>query len=176
MLAFDTLEHELKDNGLREPAQILAQINNNIISKLSSTDSQSATDGMDITLCRLSLKSKSMTYAGAKNAPIIISEGTLREFPVTRNSIGYYKDLVFEQHTVQLREGDQIYLFSDGYYSQKGGPEKRKFLFSTFKHKLLESAALPDCKAQKEFMASEFKNWKGLNPQRDDVLLMGVVL
>jgi tetratricopeptide (TPR) repeat protein len=174
MLAFDILEHELKDNGHREPGEILTQINNNIIAKLRSQESQAATDGMDSTLCRLSLKTRSMTYAGAKNAPLVISGGQLNEYPVNRNSIGYYKDLVFEQHTVQLKEGDQIYLFSDGFHNQKGGPEKRKYLFARFRLKLLEASALRDSKAQKAFMAAEFENWKGKNPQRDDVLLMGI--
>ena len=44
----------------------------------------------------------------------------------------------FANHEVDIVKGDTIYLFSDGFLDQFGGPDGRKFMKPRFKEMLTE--------------------------------------
>jgi len=105
----------------------------------------------------------------------------LQEFKATKNPIGiYHKEQAFANHTIQLEKGDVIYLFSDGYADQVGGPEGRKFYLRRFRELLSEIHTKP-MKEQKEIIVSTHNHWiahKFRNNetfrQVDDMLVMGI--
>jgi len=66
-----------------------------------------------------------------------------------------------------------LYLFSDGFIDQKGGPEGKKFLSRNFKRVLMEIHAEP-MQDQRMILDAAFADWQGRNPQVDDVLVVGV--
>jgi hypothetical protein len=66
-----------------------------------------------------------------------------------------------------------IYIFSDGFMDQKGGKEGKKYLSKNFKKLLMEIYAEP-LQDQKMILDAVFSEWKGDNPQVDDVLIIGV--
>jgi serine phosphatase RsbU (regulator of sigma subunit) len=173
MLGYDLLEYALKDKELREPADILNLMNRQIIQKLNSGNDKTATDGMDMTLCRLNLNTKELTYAGAKNDLYRYSKNELELLPVTKYSIGYEAEHVFTQSAVQLQSGDMLWLFTDGYCDQKGGSEGKKFMRTRWKELLQKIATMAGTK-QREQLITEFNGWKGMHSQRDDILVMGV--
>jgi serine phosphatase RsbU (regulator of sigma subunit) len=172
MLGYDLLEHALKDRGLREPAEILNLMNAQIIEKLNTDHSETATDGMDLTLCRFNLDTRELVYAGAKNDLFLFSGQELTTLRVTKCSIGYSSQMIYTQSTKILKNNDEVFLLTDGYSDQKGGPEKKKFMIRKLKTLLEEISPLP-CPEQESRLLTAFKDWKGDDPQKDDVLFVG---
>ena len=131
-------------------------------------------NGLDISLCAINLKTNIMQYSGAFNPLFIIRDKELIEYKATRNPIGYYpveKD--FSKTEIQLHKEDVIYLFSDGYPDQVGGPNNRKFSKRQFKDFLIEIHTYPIVK-QEVFVDKIMQKWMGNNKQVDDITLMGI--
>jgi serine phosphatase RsbU (regulator of sigma subunit) len=97
------------------------------------------------------------------------------EFKADPMPIGYYEDIdkLFTKHDIHLVPGDIIYLFTDGYADQFGGPDHKKFKYPAFKSLLARISGQP-LSIQKKRLEMEFIEWKGNNPQTDDVLIIGM--
>ena len=79
----------------------------------------------------------------------------------------------FTNYNFKLQKGDLIYIFSDGYADQFGGPEEKKFRYKTLKELLLRLHKKP-METQKKELERIFINWKGDLEQVDDVLIIGI--
>ncbi len=172
ILGYDLLEYALKEKKLREPGEILTAMNNRIIEKLFKNNSDRTKDGMDITLLKLNLSTRELTFAGAKNELVIVSNGILNKYAVDKKSIGYRSGMNYQQERITLHKNDMVYLFSDGYADQKGGEEGKKFNNYRMREVLTGIASL-SAEKQHEFLNTEFIRWKGLNSQRDDIIIVG---
>jgi serine phosphatase RsbU (regulator of sigma subunit) len=136
-------------------------------------------DGIDMALCSFDLKELRMQYAGANNPLYLIRgvglEAKLMEYKADPMPIGYYNGIEkpFTNHEIKLMHGDTIYMFSDGYWDQKGGKNNRKYMISQFKNLLLgiQDETMHN---QKLILENKFINWMGDNPQVDDVLVVGM--
>ncbi len=136
-------------------------------------------DGIDMALSALNLKKLEMQYAGANN-PLYLIRGVGRDAKLTEYQadpmpIGYYhgKDRSFTNHVVELKPGDTIYMFSDGFLDQKGGKENKKYMSRRFKNLLLGIQDEP-MHDQKLILENTLYDWMGNNPQVDDILVIGV--
>jgi serine phosphatase RsbU (regulator of sigma subunit) len=78
----------------------------------------------------------------------------------------------FTNHKIDVRKGDQVYLFSDGYADQFGGENGKKFMYKQFQELLTSISGLPMDK-QKEKLDAAFDKWRGEYEQIDDVLVIG---
>jgi len=88
--------------------------------------------------------------------------------------IGIYDNMSrFTTHDLQLKKGDQLYMFSDGYADQFGGPKDKKFKYKAFKQLLMKNAHLPMSK-QKEHLDVTLKNWMVYTEQVDDIVIVGI--
>ena len=86
----------------------------------------------------------------------------------------YEQDAVsFNRHRIKLKKGDSIYLFSDGYVDQLGGPQRKTFRAINFRKLLLGIQDQP-MEKQKEILVKEMAQWQGDVEQIDDVLVMGI--
>lgn len=131
---------------------------------------------MDIALVSWDPVNSSLEYAGANNSLYYIHEKELIEIKGDPQPVGmYYDDLVkpFEKRQIKLYSGDQFFLFSDGFADQFGGPKNKKYRYKTFREKLLETSSLSS-EEQKSTLEVSFNNWKEINDQTDDVLVIGV--
>ena len=173
MLGYDLLEHAVKDKGLKEPGEILSFMNSELIEKLYKSNPDGAKDGMDITLCRLNLNSKELSYSGAKNDLYVVSASGIEILSVDKHSIGYHNNAIYTQATHKLGSAVCVYLFTDGYCDQKGGFENKKYMKPRFKRLLQEIHALP-CEEQKMKIEEAFLSWKSEHVQRDDILIVGL--
>ena len=93
-----------------------------------------------------------------------------------RFPIGAFVDnkiVSFTNNEINIEKGDIIYLFSDGYADQFGGPDNKKFFIKRFEDLLLEIHNNP-LEEQKELLKTTLFNWMGANEQVDDVLVIGV--
>jgi serine phosphatase RsbU (regulator of sigma subunit) len=89
--------------------------------------------------------------------------------------IGYYheEDHIFRNQEMVFRENDMIYMFSDGYVDQLGGPHRKTYKSKQFKE-LLKNIHRKPLADQKKILESEYKVWKNNMDQIDDILIMGI--
>ena len=85
----------------------------------------------------------------------------------------YFRQESFTNHEVELRKGDSIYIFTDGYADQFGGPKGKKMMYKPFKDLLLNIQD-KSMNEQKEILEQYFNDWKGSLEQVDDVCVIGV--
>jgi serine phosphatase RsbU (regulator of sigma subunit) len=132
-------------------------------------------DGIDLSLAIIDLKSMELQFAGANNPLYIIRNGHLTEFRGNRMPIGVQSLKIepFTNHLIEIKKGDKVYMFSDGYTDQFGGELGKKFLSRNFKTLLEEICILP-LKEQKKTLIETFELWKGRFEQIDDVLVIGL--
>jgi serine phosphatase RsbU (regulator of sigma subunit) len=155
---------------------ILNRLRENVMKALHQTgDIGEQKDGMDISLCVFCLDEKELQYSGAFNPLYLIRNGELIEtrgdkMPIGVNAIA---EKSFTKHEFKLQEGDQLYIFSDGYADQFGGKFDKKFRYRSLKELLLKIQHKP-MKEQEQELNKVFNNWKGDFEQLDDVLLMGL--
>jgi serine phosphatase RsbU (regulator of sigma subunit) len=177
VIGFNYLHRAVVENGIHVPSEILQYLDVGVNERLRQTDNASGvSDGMELSLCNLNMKTKVLQYAGAYNPIYIVSDGELTVVKGDKLEIGVNPDGVaddYTNHTIQLKEGDCVYLFSDGYADQFGGPKGKKFMYKQLRDTLLNINKL-SMKEQKKVLGSVFQNWRGKEDQVDDVLLMGV--
>jgi serine phosphatase RsbU (regulator of sigma subunit) len=66
-----------------------------------------------------------------------------------------------------------IYLYTDGYADQFGGPKGKKFKYKQLNDLLMELHDQP-MNVQKEKLSKVFTDWKGELEQIDDVCVFGI--
>ncbi len=170
------LRQIIRLEGVSDPAQIMRILDDELISLFNDNLTEGARyDGMDIVFCKFNLRQKTGSFCGAGRPLVLIREGELVEFKKGRDAIGYYSNSEKEFETVRfsLQEGDQFYLFTDGYTDQFGGENVKKFNRQRFRNLLLSLDGFPFGKQKKELELS-FNNWKGSQEQVDDVCVMVV--
>ena len=141
----------------------------------SDVSGQETKDGMDMTLCCIDFNSLELQYSAAFNPLYIVRDNLLIEHKANKFPIGKFigERTNFTNHTIQLKKGDQIFIFSDGYADQFGGPRGKKFMVGNFRKLLTEIASLGS-KDQKKKLESILTDWQGEQEQVDDVLVIGV--
>lgn len=171
----NSLDRCVKEFGLRRPAEIMDKLNDLVTETFETTDGE-VRDGMDMTLCALDLKKGKLEFAGANNPLWIVRNGAkeVEEIKPDKQPIGKFEfRKPFTNHEKDLQKGDCIYLFSDGYADQFGGPKGKKFKYKTLKELLISLHEKP-MDEQLQVLESTFENWKGELLQIDDVCVIGI--
>jgi serine phosphatase RsbU (regulator of sigma subunit) len=119
--------------------------NENVTDMFSRNNSSSdVKDGMDITLCALDRDAMKLEFAGANNPMYLLRHGELTEIKGDKQPIGQYLTRKnFTNHTLDVMDGDVIYLFTDGYADQFGGPKGKNFKYRQMEEILISNADLP---------------------------------
>lgn len=177
LLGSNFLHQSAVEKNVNSPAEALDFLNQKIISTLNHGHKGEIRDGMDISFIAIDKESKTLAYSGANNSVYIIRNKTLQTLKANKQAIGNINDKVlpFTNATFQLEEGDCIYLFTDGYADQFGGPKGKKLMRKQFEDVLIGASKL-DMKQQKEILETTFNNWKGSLDQVDDVCVIGIKL
>jgi ligand-binding sensor domain-containing protein/serine phosphatase RsbU (regulator of sigma subunit) len=172
-----TFLNEIVKKGVIMPNRILDELNINIRRALKqNTELSQSRDGMDIALCYIDFKNSTLYYSGANRPCVVISNGELRETKPDKFPIGGLqreKEDQFTLNEIKICKGDMIYLFSDGYADQFGGPEGKKFMYRQLKDVLL-SVSSQDMTEQKRLLDERMNTWKAHTEQVDDILIMGI--
>lgn len=177
LVGYNILKEIIKnaDNQIR-PSDILDQLRDGVVNTLRVDDSGKQTkDGMDMTLCAINFDTMELQYAAAFNPLYIIRNGELILHPANKFPIGLYigEKVGFDNYTIQLQKDDQIFIFSDGYADQFGGPNGKKFMIGNFRKLLTQVASLSPTD-QKARLNKVLTDWQGDQEQVDDVLVIGV--
>ena len=177
MLGHTLLNQTIKNPTVKSPGDVLNFLNAELPENLKSYEQDvTIRDGMDIALCAFDFENKKLYFAGANNPCWIIRDNAIIELKADKQPISASNDMLktnFTNHEFDIKKGDCIYLFTDGYADQFGGPKGKKFKYKQLQEKLILLNAL-SLKEQKEKLTSIFNDWRGGLEQIDDVLIIGI--
>jgi serine phosphatase RsbU (regulator of sigma subunit) len=163
----------------RDPAELLNLINTRLVATLHQQGrKKGAGDGMDIALCRIDRHQREILFAGAFRPLYWLHQGQLTVINGDRQPIGgahHAGDRHFTCHRLAYTPGDRIYLFSDGYVDQFGGPERQRFMADRL-HALISANHHLPMERQAALLEQAFLDWKGSEEQVDDVCLLGLAV
>lgn len=175
MISHEMLNQVMTDPAVVNPAMALNMLDQRIMTALNQEDGTTGNqDGLDIALVAIKA-GKRLQFAGARRPLLIVRNREIIELKPTKLSVGGNGDQQkgFACEEMDLQKGDRLYLFSDGYNDQFGGPKNKKFLMRRFKELLLNMCDLSMVE-QESVMHNTFYGWKGEHMQVDDVLVMGI--
>lgn len=175
MLGMSLLNEIVNEKIAEQPASLLSELRIKMKNSLNQNDGKSRQkDGIDMALCVIDTKNLSVSFAGANNPLYLVRNGNLTVYKGVKNPVGVYlREKEFQSIELRLQKGDMLYLFSDGYADQFGGPKFQKYNLKRFKQSILDVADYPVNK-QKELLSKRFKEWKGTKKQIDDILIIGL--
>jgi serine phosphatase RsbU (regulator of sigma subunit) len=171
LLNIGFLAEAVKEKNITEPHKILNYVRERLIDGISKEGQK---DGFDGILVCIDEKNNKLTYAAANNAPVLIRNGKLIELECDHMPVGIgERTQSFELFTVDPQPSDILYLYTDGYPDQFGGPNGKKYMYKRF-NDLLLSISSKSMNEQAQLIADEFYAWKGDLEQIDDVCVIAV--
>ncbi len=177
MIGNSLLNEIVLEKKITEPAKILSLLNEKIIESLRQDETEN-NDGMDVCLIAIDLKTKQITFSGAKR-PLFIYKNAISQFEEIKGdrlSIGGKKHThekeEFNNHIVETQSGDIFYLSSDGLTDQNNA-ERKRFGSNRLKEIILNNISEPMIK-QKELIEKELNDFQQDEEQRDDITLIGI--
>jgi len=175
MLGVTMLNEIVNGKHIIMPDQIIEHLRQGIIKSLKQVaEEDSVKDGMDISVCVIDFDNNLLWFSGANNPLYLIRGGELIHYRADKMPVAiHYRMDPFTLHKIELQKGDTFYIFSDGYSDQFGGPKQKKFMSMKLKETLVGMAGEPMLR-QGEHLNEIFEDWRGENPQVDDVILIGV--
>lgn len=156
--------------------QILDNLREEIISTLSHTRAgEKARDGMDLALSIIDYTNMKVQFSGAINPLILIRNNEPEIFKGDKMPVGLHIGDVHPFTTMEfdIRKNDCLYMFSDGYADQFGGPEGKKFMTGKFRKLLCEISPFT-MQEQYNILDKTIEEWKNGDEQVDDILVMGI--
>ena len=175
MLSVAYLNDIVDSNKVPRTDKILGELREHIKLSLQQTGAVNETkDGIDISFNVFDKQSKKLYFSGAHSPVYVIQDGNISVYKGDRMPVGISrKEHSFTIQEVQLRKGDSLYLFSDGYVDQFGNDNKEKYKVVRFR-KLISQIYNQPMDIQEKKIRETFVNWKGATRQIDDVLVMGI--
>ena len=177
IIGYNQLKQALITTNNGTPAEILDHLNIGVSETLHQKDENSTSkDGMDVAICCLNHKTKELQYAGAFNPLYLLRDGEIVQTKGDKFPIGSFLDGEtpnFTNNLIQLLEGDLLYIFSDGYADQFGGPKGKKMMYKKFRDTLIANSH-KDLSVQKDLLRDHLSDWMGNEEQVDDIIVIGV--
>jgi serine phosphatase RsbU (regulator of sigma subunit) len=176
MIGSTLLQDIVTRKGISKPSEILSLLDKQIFSTLNqNVELGVSNDGMDMVVCEFNVSTRHIRFASAMRPVIIVLDGEPVYIKGNRSSVGgeSVMEKYFDDQEYYLKEGDTIYLFSDGLPDQFGGTEGKKLKIARLK-KLIEQISILPMDQQHAAISKFYFDWKGSYDQVDDVLLMGV--
>jgi serine phosphatase RsbU (regulator of sigma subunit)/Tfp pilus assembly protein PilF len=175
MLGSSLLHEIINEKNVFDPADVLDLMRIKIIQALRQTGASGENkDGMDMALCRYDLKENKIVYAGANNDLVFIRNKKFSIYKATGQPIGFTfgTPTHFNQQEIMLEAGDSVFIYTDGYADQFGGPKGKKFKYRQL-NELLATISDSDPATKRNALEQTFTGWIGDLEQVDDVLVIG---
>jgi serine phosphatase RsbU (regulator of sigma subunit) len=171
LLNMGFLSEAIKEKNISDPARVFDYVRERLISSISEAGQR---DGMDGILLQVSEGSDVLKYVAANNSPILIRDGRIIDLPKDKMPVGSGEKMnAFTTHSFTVQKGDTLFLYTDGFADQFGGPDGKKFKYRRL-NELLVSISNDSAEAQKDRLQNEFEKWKGNLEQVDDVCIAGI--
>jgi serine phosphatase RsbU (regulator of sigma subunit)/ligand-binding sensor domain-containing protein len=183
MIGNTLLNFIVKEKGIVKPSEILNNLNSEVIKVLQQERKDTLSqDGMDISVITIDPKNGTMQYAGAKNPLYMVINNDLNIIEADPFSIGgthlsrkNRRQVEFKNQEVKLIPGSSVYLFTDGYADQFGGPDNKSYNTTRF-GELIKSISKLQCAEQYRILDSTINEWMKSARQIDDMLVIGIKL
>ncbi|MBN2682176.1 MAG: tetratricopeptide repeat protein [Bacteroidales bacterium] len=184
MLGVAFLNEIVNKENISSPDTILNRLRENIILALKQTNqSGEQKDGMDVAAITIDTENNTVSFSGANNPLYLIKNNKLLEIKGDKMPVSIHTQMKpFTLHKFNVEKNDNVYIFSDGFPDQFGGPKGKKFKYQQFKL-LLESISEKPMVEQEKILNETFNNWINYSnnyevryEQIDDVLVMGIKL
>jgi serine phosphatase RsbU (regulator of sigma subunit)/CHASE3 domain sensor protein len=177
IVGYNLLKDIVGNSDLIRPADIMDKMSEGVNKTLHNNVGEDQTkDGMDMSMCTIDYEKLELEYAGAFNPMYLIRDGQLMQFKADKFPVGLHIGSGrqnFTNNIVQLKKNDTIYIFSDGYADQFGGPKGKKFMAGHFRDLLISVCQKPITE-QKKVLNDTIENWRGDHEQVDDILVIGI--
>ncbi|MBL4670294.1 MAG: GAF domain-containing protein [Flavobacteriales bacterium] len=177
LIGHNSLNQIVNELGITIPSEILEELNKSVYKTLQNDLAEGhIQDGMDMSICSLNIKTNILQFSGAYNPLYLIRSETIQEVKGDKIFIGSGNERNkknFNNTVIQLEKNDCIYLFSDGYADQFGGPKGKKFKYSRFKELLIHINNM-NMEEQHQNLDSSIIKWQGNLEQIDDVCIIGI--
>ncbi len=175
LLNISILNEIIIERNISEPDKILNEARKDIIRSLNPEGGDESKDGMDCILCAFDFKANKLKYACANNSFYLVRNGEVIVSETNKMPVGKSHDdtIPFAMHELSLQKGDTLYLITDGYADQFGGPKGKKFKYKQLQEVILNVSTMP-ASEQKEKLSNAFEAWKGALEQVDDVCIVGI--
>lgn len=170
----------INQRDISNPGEILLELHKGVKVALNQNSVENERrDGMDIALCAIHKNTNTLEFSGANRPLWIFRKDKDYELEITKPNKFPIGGLELEEkreyisHQLPISKGDTIYIFSDGFADQFGGPRGKKFMLSNMQ-KLLKDNIHQPLDIQKKIISDTFKAWKNNLEQIDDVLVIGI--
>ncbi len=198
MLGISLLREIVEQENITYPAAILNRLRREIIRTLKQKgEFGEHKDGMDMAVFMYDTKDRTISFSGANNSGYIVCNKDITlvkgdskkvktihtddsrkmiEIKPDKMPVGYYPVMTTFNEQVFKIDGDiKLYMFSDGFPDQFGGPKNKKYKSINLKSFLFSISHL-SMQEEKKLLEQELVNWKGNLQQIDDITIMGVEL
>jgi serine phosphatase RsbU (regulator of sigma subunit) len=177
MLGITMLHEIVNEKNVMHSEEILNQLRLSIARTLKQEGKiGEQKDGIDMALMIYDTSNRKLEFSGANNPLYIVRNGEMLEYKGNNMPVAYYEKMSdFTRFTIEMKQGDRVYMFTDGFPDQFGGPQGKKFKYRPFKDLLLEIHERP-MEEQRRILSLIFEEWKGDLSQIDDVLVIGLRL
>jgi len=157
------------------PAVLLNYLREYVMKALNQTgEAYEQKDGIDLSVCMFNNKTGELRYSGSFSPLYIARGGELEQLQGDKMPVGIdaeYEES-FTNKSFRLKKEDTVYIYTDGFPDQFGGPKGKKFKYPAFR-KLISNCSKLDIAEQRNFLLTELRNWQGKLPQLDDITVMG---
>ena len=167
MLSLAFLNQAVQDMDRPTPAQLLTALHQSYCATFAN---EGVLDGSDVIL--IAQQGPSITWASA-NRPLWYQQGgEFCEIKGERAALGAATapDYRWQDKVLPVDKPTRLFLTTDGYADQFGGPQGRKLTTGRLKRLLAETAPLAPL-GQEQKLRDFFAEWKGELEQVDDVLV-----
>ncbi len=177
LLNIGFLSEAIKEKNIEQPNEVLNFVRKRLIDSIGNDGQQ---DGMDAILVCFDKTLNTISYSAANNEPILISINNLVselvELPKDKMPVGKGENMnSFSLQTINFKTGDSLYLYTDGFADQFGGPKGKKFKYKQLNEMLLKNIDMSMADQYIE-ITNTLTNWKGDLDQVDDILIIGIRL
>jgi serine phosphatase RsbU (regulator of sigma subunit)/Flp pilus assembly protein TadD len=178
------LSEAINEKNILEPNKVFDYVRDRLVQSISRGSQKDGFDGMLLCFEKITKlendkatdSSCSLSYSAAHNTPVLMRNGQLIELAHDSMPVGYgERKNPFNLYHCPLEKNDSIYMYTDGYADQFGGPKGKKFKYRQL-NEMLASGSHLCLEEQKDILVKKFEEWKGSLEQVDDVCIIGIRL
>ncbi len=202
MLGMTFLDEIVIKSEISSTDEVMEALRDHVIHSLEQSGNSNheiIMDGMDLAMISIDMKRNKIQYSGAYNPLYLVRElkrsekerlNKGEELDLPRGSVHDDENVLIQLKADQMPigisekkmrfnaatmkdEGYNIYMFTDGFLDQFGGPNGKKFMSKNFKKLILDIQSLP-IKEQGSALEKALHGWMGEISQIDDILVMGL--
>ncbi|MFZ5553588.1 MAG: SpoIIE family protein phosphatase [Bacteroidota bacterium] len=184
MIGNTLLNQTISNPSVKTPAEALDFLNNELPKNLKKQNQQAhIRDGMDMAMIAIDKNNGKLFFAGANTSLLLIRNNEMTEYKGDKQPISAGDDVIkqnFSLSEIEIKQGDCLYMTTDGFPDQFGSFDKektktggKKFKMKRLKEILLKNHLLP-MEKQKQELQHTFQVWRGELEQVDDVCVIGI--